>query len=99
MLNVIKLCKKTAEVLEFVIGVAIMVCLFIGGLGFVGYVIAFCIGGELATTICTWLYTVFYGYLIKLSTITTLFTFLLIYLKGEAKWVNPVRCRKNKYKS
>lgn len=98
MANVIKLLKKAADILESAIGISFMICLFVGGAGFVGYAIAFCIGGETATDICTWIYKVFYGYLIKLSTITTLFTFLLIYLKGEAKWINPIRSRNNKYK-
>ncbi len=89
-------CKKSASVLEIIIGIALIVCLFGGGLGVIGYAVAFCIGGETATAICTWVYKVFYGYIIKLSTITTLLTFLLIYLKGEAKWINPVKYWKKK---
>ena len=84
-------CKKAASVLEIIIGIALVVCLFGGGLGVIGYAVAFCVGGETAAAICTWVYKVFYGYIIKLSTITTLLTFLLIYLKGEAKWINPVK--------
>lgn len=84
-------CQKVASVLEVIIGLALIVCLFGGGLGFIGYVVAFCVGGETAVAICTWIYKEFYGCIIKISTITTVACFLLIYLKGEAKWINPVK--------
>lgn len=83
-------CKKTAAVLEILIGCALAVCLFIGALGFIGYIIAFIIGGETAALICEWIYEVFYAWLIKLSTITTIACFILQYLKGDANWKNPV---------
>ena len=84
-------CKKIASALEYAIGIALMVCLFVGGLGFIGYLIAFCIGGETATAICAWLYGTFYAALIKVSSITTLCCFLLLYLRGDAAWVNPIK--------
>lgn len=86
-----KICKKIATGLEYVIGTSLAICLFLGGLGFIGYVVAFCIGGETATAICTWIYKEFYGFLIRLSCYTTLACLLLLYLRGDAKWVNPVR--------
>lgn len=89
-------CKKIANILEYVIGTALAICLFVGGLGFIGFVVAFCIGGETATTICVWLYESFYGALIKISTYTTLLCFLMIYLKGDANWINPIQYWKNK---
>ena len=84
-------CKKLASVLEYIIGVALMICLFVGGLGFLGYLVAFCIGGETATEICLWLHGTFYAALIKLSSCTTLCCFLLLYLRGDAAWVNPIK--------
>lgn len=84
-------CNKASSILELLIGLSLAVCLFAGGLGFIGYIIAFCIGGQTATEICTWIYENYYGTLIKVATYTTLATFLLIYLKGEAKWVNPIK--------
>lgn len=88
--------KKISDVLELIIGYVLMICLFIGGLGFIGYLVAFIIGGETATNICIWLYKTFYAWLIKISTITTLACFVLIYLKGNANWVNPVKYWKEK---
>ncbi len=91
------ICRKIASVLEKIVGIAFAVCLFAGGLGFVGYIIAFCIGGETATEICTWIYKTYYVVLIKIGTISTLVTFLMIYFKGGANWVNPFK-RKNRAK-
>ncbi|MBE6855971.1 MAG: hypothetical protein E7500_00900 [Ruminococcus sp.] len=84
-------CKKIASVLEYIIGIALLICLFVGGLGFFGYMAAFIIGGDTAAEMCTWLKEEFYANLIKLSTYTTLASFLLIYLRGEANWVNPIK--------
>lgn len=89
-------CKKIASVMEWIIGIALAVCLFAGGLGFIGYVAAFCIGGETATAICTWLYKVYYVWLIKIGTVSTVAIFLMLYLRGDAKWVNPVKYWKNR---
>ena len=89
-------CHKLASVLDRLIGIALAVCLFAGGLGVIGYIVALCIGGESATALCTWLYKTFYVILIKIGTVTTLVTFLKIYLNGEANWVNPVKYWKNR---
>ena len=82
-------CKKIASVLEKEIGIALALCLFLGGLGFIGFVVAFCIGGDTAAEICTFLSKTYYVYLIKASTITTILCFVLQYFNGNAKWVNP----------
>lgn len=84
-------CHKIASVLEWIIGVALAICLFVGGLGFLVYVVAFCVGGETGELIATTLYKSFYGFLIKFGNITTLVIFLMIYLKGDANWVNPFK--------
>ena len=84
-------CKKIASVLEWIIGIALALCLFLGGLGFIGFVVAFCAGGETAELICTFLSKTYYVYLIKASTITTVLCFLLLYFNGSAKWVNPFK--------
>ena len=88
-------CHKVAHALEWAIGYALLICLFVGGLGFIGYVIALCIGGETATSICTWLYKKFYVVLIKISTITTVVCFIMLYLRGDANWHNPIKYWKN----
>ncbi len=98
MENLKKVCHKIASVLDVLIGISFFICLFGGALGFLGYAAAFIVGGETATAMCTWIYKTFYVFLIKLGTITTLVTFLKIYLNGDANWVNPIRYWKNKKK-
>lgn len=85
------ICHKIAKVLEWIIGYSILICLFVGGLGIIGYIVAICVGGETATQICTFMYKQFYVWLIWLSTCTTVLCFIYLYLKGDAKWKNPMK--------
>ena len=91
-------CKKISAVLEWAIGISLALCLFLGGLGFFGFVAAFIVGGESAELICTWLSKTYYVWLIKASTITTLACFVLQYFNGNAKWVNPFKKSEEKKK-
>ena len=84
-------CQKISTVLEWVIGTALALCLFLGGLGFIGFLVAFCIGGDTAANICNFLSKTYYVYLIKAATITTVLCFVLQYFNGNAKWKNPFR--------
>ena len=90
------ICQKISRVLEYIIGISLAICLFAGGLGFVGYMVAFCIGGDTADQICTWIYKTYYGTLIRVSTVTTLLTFVLLYFRGDANWKNPFKNWKRK---
>ena len=87
---------KIASVLERIIGVAFSICLFLGGLGFIGFVVAFCTGGDTAAMICAFLSDTYYEYLIYLSTITTVLCFVLQYVNGKAAWKNPFKKKENK---
>lgn len=91
-----KVCQTISNVLTWIIGYALMICLFVGGLGVIGYIVALCIGGDTATEICTWLYKTFYVYLIKISTWTTVACMILLYIRGDAKWINPIKYWKGK---
>ncbi len=75
--------KKISDIFKLIFGYGIMIVLFAGGLTFFGYVIALIIGGETATTICTWIYKSFMPVMIKTSTILILFGLLTMYLAGE----------------
>lgn len=86
-----KFRKNLITVIEYIIGISLAICLFVGGLGFVGYAVAFCIGGEIAAQICDWIYNDFYKVLIILATSTTLVSFVLLYVRGDAKFVNPIK--------
>ena len=75
--------KKIANVCKLIFGYGIMIVLFAGGLTFFGYLAALIIGGETATTMCTWIYKTFIPIIIKASTILILFGLLTMYLAGE----------------
>ena len=94
-----EICHKIAYVLEWIIGYSLFICLFVGGLGFFGFVVALCIGGDTATMICKWLYSNFYKYLTFISTATVLLCLLMLYLRGDANWQNPIKYWRNKIAS
>ncbi len=76
-------CKQIAKDLKLIFGYGIMICLFVGGLTFFGYVAALIIGGDIAATICTVIYKTIIPYVIKGSTIMVLLGLLAMYLAGE----------------
>ena len=75
--------KKISNVCKLIFGYGIMIVLFAGGLTFFGYLIALVIGGETATSICTWIYKSFVPIIIYASTILILFGLVTMYLAGE----------------
>ena len=78
-----KALKKISDVCKLIFGYGIMAVLFAGGLTFFGYLIALIIGGETATSICTWIYKSFIPVMIYVSTILILFGLITMYLVGE----------------
>lgn len=75
--------KKVSDVCKWIFGYGIMITLFIGGLTFVGYVIALFIGGDIAATICTFISKQINPIMIYSSTVMVLFGILTMYLAGE----------------
>ncbi len=75
--------KKISDVCKLVFGYGIMIVLFAGGLTFFGYVAALIIGGDTATSICTWIYKSFVPVMIYATTILILFGLVTMYLAGE----------------
>lgn len=83
-MNKIKeICGKIADWIQIVFGYGILICLFGGGLLFFGYMAALIIGGDVAASICTFIYKGIYPYLIRLSTIMILLGLAKMYLRGE----------------
>ena len=60
-----------------------MVCLFLGGLTFFGYLAALIIGGDAAVMICEVIYKKIMPIVIYATTGTVLFGLLTMYLAGE----------------
>ncbi len=75
--------KKCSDILKTIFGYGIMICLFIGGLTFFGYIAALIIGGDTATAICTFIYKTLIPYIIKAGSILVLLGLLSMYLAGE----------------
>ena len=78
-----ELFKKISKVLKMIFGYGIMICLFAGGLTFVGYMAALLVGGELATTICTIIYKGIFPWIIRASTALILLGLVAMYCNGE----------------
>lgn len=76
-------CKKIAEVLRWIFGGGIAICLFAGGIMFFGYLAALIIGGDTAAVICRVIYKDITPYIIKASTILVLLGLISMYLNGE----------------
>ena len=77
------ICKKISSVLGWIYGSGIAISLFLGGLSFLVYIVAFCIGGQTATDICVFVYKKFYPWLFIFSSAIVLVGLLKMYLNGE----------------
>ena len=75
--------KKISNVLKTIFGYGIMISLFAGGLTFFGYVVALIIGGDIATAICTVIYTKIIPIIIYFSVIMVLLGLVIMYMRGE----------------
>ncbi len=63
--------KKVSNVVLTIFSIGIIICLFAGGLSFLGYIVGLIVGGDTATNICTW---VFKTYLPIVIIATSVFT-------------------------
>ena len=75
--------NKLSKILKTIFGYGIMICLFAGGLTFFGYLLALIIGGETATSICTFIYGTIIPYIIYISNALVLLGLAAMYLGGE----------------
>ncbi len=75
--------KKISDVCKLIFGYGIMITLLVGGLTFLGYLVALFIGGETATAICTFIYKQVVPVMIYCSTCMILFGLVTMYLAGE----------------
>ena len=75
--------KKISKFLKTVFGYGVMLCLFAGGLTFLGYLAALVIGGETATLICTVIYKKIIPVIIYASTSMVVLGLISMYLNGE----------------
>lgn len=74
---------RIAKVLDNVYGWGIMLALFLGGLTFFGFLIAFIIGGETAVIIATFIYKSFFPVVIYATNIIVILGLISMYLKRQ----------------
>lgn len=78
-----KFMKTLTKILDKIYGYGIMICLFVGGLMFLGFVAAFIIGGETATNICVFIQKKIFSWLIYGGNIIVVLGLLNMYLKKQ----------------
>ena len=78
-----KFLEKTCKVLGVIYGYGILITLFAGGLTFFGYVVALCVGGDVAAKICEILYKHVFKYIIIASSCVVILGIIKMYLSGE----------------
>ncbi len=76
--------KKINSVLKKIFGVCVLISLFAGGLSLLGYITALCIGGEMATAICAFIFKQYFPWLIRITSIVIGIGLITMYLSGEA---------------
>ncbi len=81
--KVIKKLEKPVNVCKIIFGYGIMLSLFIGGLTLLGYIVALCIGGEVATQICAFIKDHIIKGITYTSTIMVLFGLIIMYMSGQ----------------
>jgi hypothetical protein len=75
--------KKISDVMKLVFGYGIMITLFVGGITFIGYLVALVIGGDTAALICKIIYKNIIPIMIYSTTILVLFGLVTMYIAGE----------------
>ena len=77
------LMKKVSDGFRLIFGYGILFTLFAGGATFFGYVLALCIGGDVAAFLCEVIYKQIIPVLVKVTTSLVMVGLLVMYLSGE----------------
>lgn len=86
--------KKAVDTMLWIFGVGVMVCLFAGGLAFLGFGVALCIGGDVATEMCVFIHKTYFPYVIRFTSVFVGIGLLGMYL-GRVKALS-LRAKSNK---
>ncbi|MBE6344461.1 MAG: hypothetical protein E7063_02050 [Spirochaetaceae bacterium] len=78
-----EITKKIAYILQYIFGWGIFIALFVGGISFLGYLVALFIGGEIAQNICHFIYKILYPILVYISSVSVIIGLIKMYLCGE----------------
>lgn len=72
--------KKISDIILTIFGVGITVCLFAGGITLLGFIVAMCIGGDVATQICVFIHKTYFPIVIQFASVFTGLGLLGMYL-------------------
>ncbi len=72
--------KKVSNVILWIFGIGETLCLFAGAISIVGFIVALCIGGEIAPQICVFIHKTYFPWVIKFAALFTGFGLLGMYL-------------------
>ena len=75
--------KKVSKVLLTIFSVGVLVTLFAGALAFVGYVAALIIGGKTATELCSFIYTSYFPWVIRICSVSVGFGLIGMYFEKK----------------
>ena len=79
----IKVMEKPVKVMKVIFGYGIMTSLLLGGLTLLGFIVAFCVGGEGAAAICAFIKKYAIPAVTYMSTVMVVFGLVIMYLSGE----------------
>lgn len=82
-----KIRQKIADVMSYIYGIGILIALSVGGLSFIGFLVAFIIGGPTAAEICRVIKSEIYPILFYFSSSVVLLGLLKMYVAGEKSMV------------
>ena len=74
--------KKISNVLLKIFSVGVLVTLFAGALTLVGFVVAMCIGGEVATQMSVYIHKSFFPYVIRFTSVFVAFGLFGMYFSN-----------------
>ena len=81
--------KKVSKIMSTLFSIGVLLTLFAGALALLGYIVALIIGGETATALCSFIYTQYFPWVIRICSVTVGFGLIGMYFdKKKALVVN-----------
>ena len=81
--------KKVSKIMLTLFSIGVLLTLFAGVLALLGYIVALVIGGETATALCSFIYTQYFPWVIRICSVAVGFGLIGMYFdKKKALVVN-----------
>lgn len=61
--------KKVVDILLWIFGIGMALCLIAGGLAVLGFIVALFVGGDLATEMCLFIHKMYFPYVIQFTSV------------------------------